>query len=87
MATPYKPRELAEEQKNYKVLLEVKPGQGAYGFGETLEEAVKNARYFLRRDFGPQRKVASTKCLQWDDATRAWAPCLYTADVALPVKS
>lgn len=72
MGAKYEPRDLEDAQKNYKVLLEVKPGVGAYGFGETLEEAVKNANYYLRRDFGPTRKVRQTKALTWDQAERRW---------------
>lgn len=74
MATAYKPRELEPHQQLFQVLLEVKPGQGAYGNGETLEEAVKNARYFLRRDFGSQRKVQRTVCFKWDADEREWGP-------------
>lgn len=65
MATPYKPRELTNEQKVFQVLLETNPGQGAYGLGETKEEAEKNARYFLRRDFGPAQKVARRAVFKW----------------------
>ncbi len=72
MATPYKPRDLEDAQKNFQVILQVKPGQGAYGFGETREEAVKNARYFLNRDWGSRRTVQKTTVLRWDADSRAW---------------
>lgn len=51
----YEPRNLTTEQQNFRVDLHASksPG-GAYGYGETLDEAEKNARHFYRRDYGTQ---------------------------------
>lgn len=80
MANKYEPRELTDAQKVFQVILETKPGQGAYGFGETEQEAAQNARHFLRRDFGPAQKVERTKVFKWDPAERGghggWAKIL-----------
>ena len=72
MGAKYEPRDLEDAQKNFQVILQVKPGQGAYGFGETREEAVKNARYFLNRDWGSRRAVQKTTILRWDESSRSW---------------
>ena len=47
---PREPRELTIEQQKFRVDLHTEFG-GAYGYGETMEEADRNARFFYKRDF------------------------------------
>lgn len=54
MTKRYEPRNLTTEQQNYRVDLHAKFG-GSYGYGETLVEAEKNAKFFFKRDFAPQK--------------------------------
>jgi len=71
----YEPRELTTEQKNFRVDL-VTGGGGAYGYGETLDEAEKNAKHFFKRTYGRSR--VSARIVQrwtvshWEEVSEGW---------------
>lgn len=54
-----------------QVIVDNGKGQGAFGIGETWEQAMKNARLHWRDNFGTQ-KPTKTRLCEYDEASGTW---------------